>query len=310
MVVVATILVVVKWIHAVQNPRSNDDPSCGSSFQVELLVESVGSLVRGQMWLEVLVLALLSSMSSAGVVEYNLTIGYFIARPDGCPVTVLGINGQLPSPTLEVTRGDTLVVHVHNNDQAHAHSLHWHGLAMKGAPEYDGVAGVTQCGILPFSSMTYRFVVLDEPGTYWYHGHAGLSHAGVRGIAGPLLVQPRPGDEVHEGTYSRDLLLYVTDWAHEPSAEHYANSKAGFHEAVAQSAQWHNVALYKWTSALINGLGGHYGGVYSILNVVRGETTRLRTSAMCVPPSVHMIEAHSKLKSERTATPHPPLALQ
>ena len=50
LVVVATILVVVKWIHAVQNPRSNDDPSCGSSFQVELLVESVGSLMRGQ-WL-------------------------------------------------------------------------------------------------------------------------------------------------------------------------------------------------------------------------------------------------------------------
>jgi len=228
------------------------------------------------MWLELLLFALSSPMSSAGVVEYNLTIGYFIARPDGRPVTVLGINGQLPSPTLEVTRGDTLVVHVHNNDPVHAHSLHWHGLAMKGAPEYDGVAGVTQCGILPFSSMTYRFVVLDEPGTYWYHGHAGLSHAGVRGIAGPLLVRPRPSDEVHEGTYTRDLLLYVMDWAHEPSAEHYANAKAGFHEAVAQSAQWHNVALYKWTSALINGLGGRYGGVYSILNVVRGETARLR----------------------------------
>ena len=31
----------------------------------------VGSLMRGQMWLEWLLLALLSSMSSAGVVEYN-----------------------------------------------------------------------------------------------------------------------------------------------------------------------------------------------------------------------------------------------
>ena len=68
---------------------------------------------------------------------------------------------------------------------------------------------------------------------------------------------------MREGTYTRDLLLYVMDWAHEPSAEHYANAKAGFHEAVAQSAKWHNVALYKWTSALINGLGGRYGGVYS-----------------------------------------------
>ena len=75
-----------------------------------------------QMWLELLLLALSSPMSSAGVVEYNLTIGYFIARPDGRPVTVLGINGQLPSPTLEVTRGDTLVVHVHNTTTPSRHT--------------------------------------------------------------------------------------------------------------------------------------------------------------------------------------------
>ena len=69
--------------------------------------------------------------------------------------------------------------------------------------------------------------------------------------------------------------------------EHYANAKAGFHEAVALSAQWHNVALYKWTSALINGLGGHYGGVYSILNVVRGETARLRICNVRHPLCTH-----------------------
>jgi FtsP/CotA-like multicopper oxidase with cupredoxin domain len=191
-------------------------------------------------------------------------------------VRVLGINEQVPSPTIEVMRGDRLVVHVQNNDPVHSHSLHWHGLAMRGAPEYDGVAGVTQCGILPLESMTYSFVVLDEPGTYWYHGHAGLPHAGARGIAGPLIIRPRPQDEVHEGTYSRDELLFVGDWAHEPPAAHYAKSLAGFHESLAQSAQWHNVALYKWTSALVNGYGGHYGGVYSVVNVVKGETTRLR----------------------------------
>ena len=71
-------------------------------------------------------------------------------------------------------------------------------------------------------------------------------------------------------------------WAHEPPAHHYAYSKAGFHESIAQSAQWHNVALYKWTSALVNGLGGKYGGVYSIVNVVVGETTRLRVCNVCL----------------------------
>ena len=99
------------------------------------------------------------------VVEYNLTIGYFIASPDGVAVNVLGINGQVPSPTLEVTQGDTLVVNVMNEDPAHAHSLHWHGLSMKGSPEMDGVVGVTQCSLRPFKHMQYRFKVNDEPGT-------------------------------------------------------------------------------------------------------------------------------------------------
>ena len=121
--------------------------------------------------------------SRADIVTYNFSISYFISQPDGHPVNTLGINKQVPSPTIKVVRGDTLVVNVQNDDQVHSHSLHWHGLAMKGAPEYDGVAGVTQCGITPHASMTYRFVVNDEPGTYWYHGHAGLTHAGARGIA-------------------------------------------------------------------------------------------------------------------------------
>ena len=58
-------------------------------------------------------------------VEYNFTIGYFIAAPDGSPVNVLGVNGQVPSPTIRVTQGDTLVVRVKNEDPVHVHSMHW-----------------------------------------------------------------------------------------------------------------------------------------------------------------------------------------
>ena len=60
-----------------------------------------------------------------------------------------------------------LVVHVRSEDPAHVHSLHWHGLSMRGHPEIDGVIGVTQCGLRPGDSMTYRFVIVDHPGTNW-----------------------------------------------------------------------------------------------------------------------------------------------
>jgi len=106
-----------------------------------------------------------NAVSAPRIVEYNLSIGYFQAAPDGVPVNVLGVNGQVPSPTLSVTQGDTLVVNVINEDPAHGHSIHWHGLAMRDNPEMDGVVGVTQCSIRPFQQMQYRFVVNDEPGT-------------------------------------------------------------------------------------------------------------------------------------------------
>mmetsp|Transcript_12782 Transcript_12782/g.40789 ORF Transcript_12782/g.40789 Transcript_12782/m.40789 type:complete len:134 (+) Transcript_12782:726-1127(+) len=110
----------------------------------------------------------------------EFTIDYFTAAPEGVAVNILGINGAFPAPLINVTRGDTLVVRVQNNDPVHAHSLHWHGLKVAGAPEMDGVAGVTQFGLLPFHNMTYRFVVDDEPGTYWYHGHASASRRRAR----------------------------------------------------------------------------------------------------------------------------------
>jgi FtsP/CotA-like multicopper oxidase with cupredoxin domain len=38
---------------------------------------------------------------------------------------------------------------------------------MRGAPEMDGVIGVTQCGLRPGAAMEYRFVVDNHPGTHW-----------------------------------------------------------------------------------------------------------------------------------------------
>ena len=192
---------------------------------------------------------------SANIVEYNFTIGYFLAAPDGSPVNVLGINNQVPSPTIDVQEGDTLIVNVVNNDPIHSHSLHWHGLSQKGSPEMDGVVGITQCGLPPSRSMTYRFNITDSPGTYWYHGHSGLTKNGSRGIAGMLIVHPKEeSEDVHDDLYTEENELFLQDWSHESPYDHYMKSMGGLHPPVAQSVNAHNVALYPWTSGLMNGL--------------------------------------------------------
>ena len=192
---------------------------------------------------------------SADVVEYNFAIGYFVASPDGSPVNILGINNQIPSPTIDVQQGDTLVVNVANNDPVHSHSLHWHGLSQRGSPEMDGVVGISQCGLSPSRSMTYRFNITDSPGTYWYHGHSGLTKNGSRGIAGMLIVRPKEeSEEVHKDLYTEENELFLQDWSHESPNDHYIKSMGGLHPPVAQSVNAHNVALYPWTSGLMNGL--------------------------------------------------------
>jgi len=45
-------------------------------------------------------------------------------------------------------------------------SVHWHGVRMLNAVQYDGVPGVTQCPIAPGETLTYEFKV-TQYGTSW-----------------------------------------------------------------------------------------------------------------------------------------------
>lgn len=77
-----------------------------------------------------------------------------------------------PGPTIEANQGDRLIVHVQNN-LPNATAIHWHGLVsladffkchsdltldkfQNGTNFYDGTEGITQCGIPPGESLTYK----------------------------------------------------------------------------------------------------------------------------------------------------------
>lgn len=96
---------------------------------------------------------------------YNFNVTIINAAPDGVFRRVWTINEQFPGPTIEITKGDRLIMNVYNNlDEITG--IHAHGIFQNGTPWYDGAVASTQCGIPPKQSFTYNFTV-NQVGTYW-----------------------------------------------------------------------------------------------------------------------------------------------
>jgi FtsP/CotA-like multicopper oxidase with cupredoxin domain len=91
--------------------------------------------------------------------------------------------GQVPAPLFHVREGDEVEVLL-NNLTTLPHSIHWHGVLQRGTWEMDGVPDMTQLGIQPGDSFTYKFIA-DPAGTMWYHCHVNVNeHVATRGMWG------------------------------------------------------------------------------------------------------------------------------
>jgi iron transport multicopper oxidase len=112
-----------------------------------------------------------TAVSSSLVTQY-WNIDWVNVNPDGQGWRpAIGINGQWPCPTLEVTVGDTVAIAVQNNLGNESTSIHWHGLHQTVHNQNDGPPMVTQCPIPLGGIHTYTYTV-NQTGTYWYHSHA------------------------------------------------------------------------------------------------------------------------------------------
>ncbi|KAH9311401.1 hypothetical protein KI387_026436, partial [Taxus chinensis] len=99
---------------------------------------------------------------------------------------IITVNGQFPGPTLYVTNGDTLIVKVINNAKYNA-TIHWHGVRQMLTGWADGPEYITQCPIRPGGSYTYRFNIVGQEGTLWWHAHSSWLRATVYGA---LIISP------------------------------------------------------------------------------------------------------------------------
>lgn len=177
--------------------------------------------------------------------QWNITTG--IRRPDGVAKRVYLINGEFPSPAIELRSGDELLVNVLNQLEDEDVAIHWHGLRI--ANEMDGVVGLTQCGISPSQEMEYHLrIPEDQSGSFWWHSHSETQRAD--GLFGSLIVH-KPGGGVGQESeatkygYEEEQVLMVGDWYHRPAED-----------VLGSYRDWQNFKIEPAPdSLLVNGLG-------------------------------------------------------
>ena len=153
---------------------------------------------------------LLLAQCLAKTVTYNFNLTWVMANPDGLAERkVIGVNGTWPLPTIEVDKGDRLVVNMVNSLDRSA-SMHFHGMFQNGTNYMDGPNMVTQCPISPGSSFTYDFNV-DQNGTYWYHCHTDFCYPD--GYRQALIVHD--SDAYFNDMYDEELVVTLSDWYHD-----------------------------------------------------------------------------------------------
>jgi iron transport multicopper oxidase len=154
---------------------------------------------------------LLPHYGQAKTVTYDFNVTWVMANPDGLMERkVVGINGQWPLPTIEVDKGDRLVVNMHNGLGDKNASIHFHGMFQNGTNEMDGPSMVTQCPVPPGFDFTYNFTV-NQNGTYWYHCHTDYCYPD--GYRQALIVHDN--DAFFHDDYDEEFVITVSDWYHE-----------------------------------------------------------------------------------------------
>ncbi|KAE8686978.1 Laccase-5 [Hibiscus syriacus] len=155
-----------------------------------------------------LLLLVADSTASAAIVEHtfnvqNLTLNRLCNRQ-----VITAVNGSFPGPRIRVREGDTLIVHVFNKSPYNL-TIHWHGVFQILSGWADGPNMVTQCPIQPGNKYTYKFKIIKQEGTLWWHAHASALRATVYGA---LIIRPRTGNSYPFPKPYREVPILLGEW--------------------------------------------------------------------------------------------------
>jgi laccase len=73
-------------------------------------------------------------------------------------------------------------------------SIRRHGIRQQLNCWADGADMITQCHIQPNKNYTYRFNVIGQEGTLWWHAHVGCRRVTIHGA---LIIRPRSGPDAY-----------------------------------------------------------------------------------------------------------------
>ncbi|KAL0922330.1 hypothetical protein M5K25_006306 [Dendrobium thyrsiflorum] len=146
-------------------------------------------MARSALLLLCVIFAFLSFSTEAELVEHTFIVGNLTVRRLCKNKIITAVNGEYPGPTINAHEGDTVVVHVINKSPYNI-SVHWHGIFQRLTQWADGPNFITQCPIQPQNSYTYKFNIIGQEGTLWWHAHVSVLRATVYGA---LIIRPRAG---------------------------------------------------------------------------------------------------------------------
>ena len=146
---------------------------------------------------------LMPQMPTLSGEDIRLIVGHSPFAVGGRTGHAITLNGVLPAPLIRLREGQNVRIHVENTLDEDT-SIHWHGFILPF--NMDGVPGISFPGILPRTTFTYEFPVVQN-GTYWYHSHSGLQEQS--GHYGPIVIDPADADPV---AYDREHVIVLSDW--------------------------------------------------------------------------------------------------
>ena len=180
----------------------------------------------------------------------------------GLVVDGWGYNGQIPGPTLRVTEGDFVRVHLINH-LPEATTIHWHGIDVP--TDMDGVPGLSQDPVEPGGDFWYQFYATN-PGTRMYHSHTDTDAQMQLGLFGAFIIDPATPEPAH---YDREYTYILSEKALDFTPD----------VALGQSAILHGDAGNGRGGALQYDLflmNGRAGTAIDPMEIKQGEKIRIR----------------------------------
>jgi FtsP/CotA-like multicopper oxidase with cupredoxin domain len=197
------------------------------------------------------------SVDEQDVMIDGTTVHSLIYKDLNNPGTYAGIPDGMPIPQIVANVGDEIVVSLVNNLEpacaamACNTSIHWHGLELDN--DSDGT-GVTQDGLQPGESYTYRFKTF-RPGVFWFHPHMKPGPQTFAGTYGVFIVKD-PNEEalissnkIPAAANTHTVVLSDTEFD--------ADGDVGFVDAGGQAVPW---------ATLADSCAGGGGGCQTVAN--------------------------------------------